>query len=129
MQTEADPPVRVYDHEGFLGRLLADEDMAVELVDLYLDDVPALIDGLAGALRSGDREHARLLSHRLRGSSATVGGLELQGLAAAVESATAAGDVAEASRVAREIDGAFDRLRDALRRRWRRADSVYGGSR
>jgi two-component system sensor histidine kinase/response regulator len=48
-------------------------DFVVELIDLYLDEVPRLFASLHAAIENNDRATAKRNAHSLRGSSANLG--------------------------------------------------------
>jgi HPt (histidine-containing phosphotransfer) domain-containing protein len=65
-----------------------DSDFVAELIDTYLDDCPALLDGMRQALAEGSADAFRRAAHSLKSNSATLGaealaetarGLEMKG--------------------------------------------------
>jgi HPt (histidine-containing phosphotransfer) domain-containing protein len=60
-------------------------DFVVELIDLYLDEVPRLFDSLHSAIDNNDATTTRRNAHSLRGSSANLGVLQLAALADELE--------------------------------------------
>jgi HPt (histidine-containing phosphotransfer) domain-containing protein len=60
-------------------------DFVVELIDLYLDEVPRLFDSLRTAIESNDATTSKRNAHSLRGSSANLGVLQLAALADELE--------------------------------------------
>lgn len=77
----------------------------------HAEDGRALREHLA----QGDADSARRLAHGLKGVAATLGAVELQGLAAALEAALAQGPVtAEVERLVTELDEALAALTAAI---------------
>ncbi len=65
---------------------LEDEpDLVTELIDLYLGEVPRLLDTIRKSLQRDDWNSARRAAHTLRGSSGNLGVLQLSSLAEELE--------------------------------------------
>lgn len=60
-------------------------DFVVELIDIYLEEVPRLFDILRNSIANRDRNTARRAAHSLRGSSANLGVLQLAAIAGELE--------------------------------------------
>jgi len=60
-------------------------DFVVELIDLYLDEVPRLFDSLHIAIQKHDSISAKRTAHSLRGSSGNLGVLQIAALAGSLE--------------------------------------------
>ena len=60
-------------------------DFVVELIDLYLDEVPRLFDSLHTAIENNDRATAKRAAHSLRGSSGNLGVLQIAAIAGELE--------------------------------------------
>ena len=60
-------------------------DFVVELIALYLDEVPRLFDSLHTAIENNDRATARRAAHSLRGSSGNLGVLQIAAIAGELE--------------------------------------------
>lgn len=60
-------------------------DFVVELIDIYLDEVPRLFDTLRKSIANKDRNTARRAAHSLRGSSANLGVLQMAAIAGELE--------------------------------------------
>ena len=60
-------------------------DFVIELIDLYLDEVPRLFDSLRTALQNNDATTAKRAAHSLRGSSGNLGVLQTASLADELE--------------------------------------------
>ncbi|HEY3581407.1 MAG TPA: Hpt domain-containing protein [Pyrinomonadaceae bacterium] len=56
-------------------------DFVVELIDLYLDEVPRLFDSLHTAIQNNDSTTAKRAAHSLRGSSGNLGVLQIAAIA------------------------------------------------
>jgi HPt (histidine-containing phosphotransfer) domain-containing protein len=60
-------------------------DFVVELIDLYLDEVPRLFDSLHTAIQNNDSATAKRAAHSLRGSSGNLGVLQIAAIADELE--------------------------------------------
>ena len=60
-------------------------DFVVELIDLYLAEVPRIFASLRNAIAGADRATAKRTAHSLRGSSANLGVLQIATLANELE--------------------------------------------
>jgi two-component system, sensor histidine kinase and response regulator len=60
-------------------------DFVVELIDLYVDEVPRLFDSLHTSIQDNDSTTAKRVAHSLRGSSANLGVLQIAAIADELE--------------------------------------------
>ena len=60
-------------------------DFVVELIDLYLSEVPRLFDTIRKAVANRDRSTAKRAAHSLRGSSGNLGVLQMATIAGELE--------------------------------------------
>jgi len=60
-------------------------DFVVELIDLYLDEVPRLFDSIHTAIQNDDSSTAKRAAHSLRGSSGNLGVLQIAAIAGELE--------------------------------------------
>lgn len=88
-QLIAQPPLAAVDFSVLEG--LDDEpsegeaDLIIELIDLYLGEVPQLLNAIRKGLEQNDWKSARRAAHTLRGSSANLGVLQLSSIADKLE--------------------------------------------
>ena len=87
------PPVDLEGSET-LSSLIADggEEVARELIALFMEDAPARCKEIGDAIRRGDAPAAAAAAHSLKSSAGTVGANRMARLCAQVEDAAAAGD-------------------------------------
>jgi HPt (histidine-containing phosphotransfer) domain-containing protein len=83
------PPLAAVDFTVLAGLddepIAGEPDLVTELIDLYLGEVPHLIDSIRNGLQSNDWKSARRAAHTLRGSSGNLGVLQLSDLADQLE--------------------------------------------
>jgi HPt (histidine-containing phosphotransfer) domain-containing protein len=60
-------------------------DFVVELIDLYLNEVPRLFDTIRKSVANKDRSTAKRAAHSLRGSSGNLGVLQMATIAGELE--------------------------------------------
>lgn len=60
-------------------------DFVVELIDIYLEEVPRLFDTLRKSIANKDRSTAKRAAHSLRGSSANLGVVQMAAIAGDLE--------------------------------------------
>lgn len=89
-------------------------DLVTELVELFVGDVPARLDALAGAIANGDPEALVRAAHSLKGSSATMGAVGMAELCRRLETHGRAGDVTSAAPVLALLQEEFERASRAL---------------
>ncbi|MFH0823866.1 MAG: response regulator [Pseudomonadota bacterium] len=105
---------RVWDKDAMFERVMGDQELAKSIVELFLDDAPQQIKGLREYLQNGDAVNAARRAHDIKGSSATIGGECLRQAALEVEKAVRSGDMGAAAALMPDLEGQFERLKDAL---------------
>lgn len=94
-----------------------EEDLLVELIDLFIADVPGRVAGIGEAIEQGDWQAVAERAHSLKGSSVSLGAVHLAQICARLE---ALGDDAGARPAARglvaQLDEHYRVVCDALRR-------------
>jgi HPt (histidine-containing phosphotransfer) domain-containing protein len=88
-------------------------DFVVELIDIYLNEVPRLFDTIRNAITTNDRAIGKRAAHSLRGSSANLGVLQMAAIAGELEhlennSTTAAAELL------RSLEDEFERVKAIL---------------
>jgi two-component system sensor histidine kinase/response regulator len=105
---------KIFDRIGFLDRLLGDKDLAGEVLDGFIANVPLQVNEMKKALDIGDAQSIRQLAHSLKGASANVGAVTLQKIALQVELAGKDNDLSKASSLISELDNQFKVLKESL---------------
>ncbi len=78
----------VYDRAGFLARIMDDEELAREVEETFLDDIPLQLARLEEAAAAGDRETVRRQAHKIKGAAANLGAGALREASIRVEETT-----------------------------------------
>jgi PAS domain S-box-containing protein len=111
-----EPEAPVFDKAGMMARLMDDEDLARTVAEGFLADIPQQIEALRGYLEAGDAPGAERQAHTIRGASATVGGEALRAVAFEIEKAARAGDLDTVNARMAELETAFARLKQAMKK-------------
>jgi HPt (histidine-containing phosphotransfer) domain-containing protein len=91
-----------------------DQEFVSELVDDFLADAPAQLEGLRAASSSGDSDMARRAAHTLKGTSRTFGAEVLAALCQEAEAAAGMGDLDSVRTRLPGIDVEWARVRTEL---------------
>ena len=104
----------IFDRVSFLRRLGGDEELADEIFNEYMEDVPLKIEAIHSALEKNDPRRAQLQAHTLKGASANVGAIVLQKKAFEIEAACAKGNIDAAKTLGPELDTQFELLKNTV---------------
>ena len=111
---DIEPDKNIFDRVGLLERLMGDEDFADEIIGDFLREVPHVFADLKEALGNGDAPSVQRQAHTLKGSSANVGAVAIQGMANQIEVAGKSGDMDKAGILIPKLEEQFDMLKIAL---------------
>lgn len=112
VQTKHSAPT--LDLPGLLGRLMGDELLAVEVMDGFAQDMPAQVQSLVHSASAGSIAEVASLAHQIRGAAATIGGEALRAVAAEIELAARAGNLAAAKACMANLEKQFLLLMEAI---------------
>lgn len=82
----------IFDTEDLMGRIGHDEELACELMAMYLQDMPQLLDDLSQAVDSKNFEKIAITAHSIKGASANMGAPQVKEWAFCLEMAGKAGE-------------------------------------
>lgn len=102
------------DVPGALHRLGDDVELLEQIILIFLEDAPSLIDSARKSLARGDAAELRRAAHSLKGMMATLGAQGGQNAAFRLEQCAASGDLAEASELVRSCGVRVVELTEAL---------------
>ncbi len=89
-------------------------DLVNELIDLFLEDGPALVQAARAGLARGDAEALRHAVHQLKGSASNLGAQPLADLCARIETRARGADLAEADALVEQLAREHQRVGAAL---------------
>jgi HPt (histidine-containing phosphotransfer) domain-containing protein len=84
-----------FDRAGLLDRLDGDEELAAEIVGLFIADCPAQLAGIQTAAHAGDAKALENLGHSLKGAARSVGANAIGSICALIESHARDGHLAD----------------------------------
>ena len=89
-------------------------DFAQEMIDLYLSNVPLLIDSIRQAIDQNLPPQLQHAAHTLKGSSASLGAQQMSALCMELEKLGRSGTVEGATALLAELERVFDRVKVAF---------------
>ncbi|MFQ5328867.1 MAG: nitrate- and nitrite sensing domain-containing protein [Thermodesulfobacteriota bacterium] len=97
-----------------IDRMMGDEEMAVEILDGFMEDLPGQIAALKEAIEGGEPPLAERLAHTIKGASANVGATALQEAALQVETAGKESDMEQCAALVPALEQAFEQLNKSI---------------
>jgi PAS domain S-box-containing protein len=113
-ETNGENELAVFDRAAFMNRMVDDKDLALTILDGFLEDMPRQIAQLKNHLAAGDVRLVEQQAHKIKGACATVGGEALRAVAWAIEQAGKADDLDAARARVNDLDKRFEALKEAL---------------
>jgi PAS domain S-box-containing protein len=104
----------VFDVADMMVRLMDDHDLARVLAAGFVDDLPKCIAALKGDLAAGVVANVERHAHTIKGAASAISGQTLCAVAAEMEQAARAGDLATVTARLPELEAQFARLQTAL---------------
>jgi len=101
----------IFDRASLLERVGGDEGFLIELVNLFLQEVPKLILSMQHAIEKDDRILLHRSAHTLKGSAGNISANELQQVALKLEKLSKENDVAPIKELFHETKITFDRFK------------------
>jgi len=111
------PPGRtdsIFDWDGLLHRLMGDEDLAKEIIDDFLKQMPDNLFAVKKALDNEDLPLVQREAHIIKGASGNVGALTLQEIAEQIEIAGEEKDLVKAGSFVAELGTQLEMLKIKL---------------
>jgi HPt (histidine-containing phosphotransfer) domain-containing protein len=108
------PPAEVLDEALLMSRVDNDPQLLRDLVDLFLEECPRLVDEIRVALDGKDAKALQRGAHSLKGSTSNLAAKMASEAAFKLERLGQAGDLGHAESVLQELEGQLVRLKPAL---------------
>jgi len=105
----------VWNKEAMLKRLMGNEDLAMTIITIFIDDMPKLIMQLEQFIDNGNVQGVERQAHTINGATANVGGEALREIAITIEKAGKAGNMDAARSQIQELKRRFDCLEKEIR--------------
>lgn len=103
-----------------LNRLGDDEELLRDIMQIYLEDAPAMIEKIHKAVAESDANSLQRAAHSLKGLAATLSAHEVASAAARLEHIAASRNLGEAAQSAAEVDQRVSELNQAAQQFLRR---------
>ena len=107
-------PEQIFDKIALLNRVLGDEDLAREVVAVFLGDIPNKINALRRAVDNRDASQMRDQAHAVKGAARNISAAALGDVAFQMEQAGEAADMNKAVPIMAEIEEQFKVLKNTL---------------
>ena len=104
----------VWDREKMMERLMDDEELVLEIVELFFEDIPLQIESLNGYLETGDAHGTERQAHTIKGASANVCGERLREVAFEMEKQARAGNLNEVRKLSDKLTEEFCLLKKVM---------------
>ena len=104
----------IFDWDGLLHRLMGDEDLAKEIIDDFLKQIPDNLFAVKKALNDKDVLLVQREAHIIKGASGNVGALTMQEIAEQIEIASEAKDLVKAGSFVAKLDTQLEILKNKL---------------
>jgi len=108
------PPVEVLDEALFVSHVDNDPQLLRDLVDLFVEECPRLVEEIRVALERKDAKAVQRGAHSLRGSTRNLAAQMASEAALKLERLAQAGDLLHAESVLEELEFQLERLKPAL---------------
>ena len=104
----------IFNRATLLDRVGGDEEFLIELVNLFLQEAPKLLESMLSAIEKDDRILLHRSAHTLKGSAANISAKELQQVALKLEELSKEGDVAAIHELFAETKKVFNRFKQYM---------------
>ncbi len=94
VQKDSAPSERIWDRQGFMERIGNSETLATKLIGLFKETMPTELAQLGSYIEDGHCEEAGKLAHKIKGSSGSLGAVQVAKVAETIEMAGRADDLA-----------------------------------
>jgi len=112
--TPEKPPVEVLDEALLVSHVDNDPQLLSDIVDLFLEECPRLVDEIRVALNRKDAKGVQRGAHSLRGCTSNLAAQMASEAALKLERLAQAGDLLRAERALQDLEGQLERLQPAL---------------
>jgi HPt (histidine-containing phosphotransfer) domain-containing protein len=107
-------PESVFDYAKALEHVEGDRELLGEIATLFLETHVGQLSALRAAIARGDAQALQNTAHKLKGSIGNFAAAEAFNAAQKLEGLGLSGDLAEAEPVCLALEGALERLKNAL---------------
>lgn len=109
------PTPPVFDYDDFMERMDGDGALLKEVIEIFLEDAPALLSALGSAVRRMDAAAMENAAHTLKGAAANISAKGIQQLSGAMQELVRKGQIAEAAGLMDDMEAQYADLARILR--------------
>ncbi|WP_406656651.1 response regulator [Methanolobus sp. ZRKC2] len=102
--------MQIFDKSALLERVMDDESLARRLISIFLEDTPKQVKSLRECIENGKTDKVSWYAHRIKGSSASIGGMALSTVAAELDKAGKENRLDEIALILPELEKQYDLL-------------------
>ena len=112
---EFDPlHIALFDHAGLTTRLMGDDDLVKNVIQIFLEDMPVQIASLKGFVENGQTREAGAQGHKIKGAAKSIGSAEFEEIANAVEKAGKADEIGLLRELMPKLEAIFIRMKAVM---------------
>jgi HPt (histidine-containing phosphotransfer) domain-containing protein len=108
------PQEPVLDREGLLDRVDGDRSLLLDMIQIFMEQVPGLTDTLRRAVAEGDAQALRRTAHTIKGVTGELAAPNARRLAMTLEDLGETGRLPDAPAVLADLEAELERLRRDL---------------
>lgn len=105
---------KLFDYEGLLTRTMNDIEIAKEILECYIEDTPGTISQLEEAIEIKNLKKCREKAHEIKGSSASVGAVEMQAIAANIQQESEANSLENVTKLTESLIKVFKETEEII---------------
>ncbi len=104
----------IFDRQGFLQRMMDDEELADTILLGFLEDMPKQIGMLQRLIEQDQPEQAGSQAHKIKGAAANISARAMEQIALSMETAGKKGDLVQLNTLMPQLETRFDELKTML---------------
>ena len=108
--------LRVFDYKAVSNRLLDDKSLVAAVAKVFIDDMSQQITELIKLVERGDLNKISIQAHKIKGSSANMGGMILGDHAKMIEMAGKSSDIETVQNYLPKIEQSFTCLKEEIQK-------------
>ncbi len=108
------PELAVFDRAAFMERIGDDEELLIELIGDFLQQIPAWHDDIRSKIEKDDADGLRRAAHAMKGAALSMAIDRVAHAAKALEEAGVSGEIGNAAELFRALESESDAARDVL---------------
>jgi len=71
----------IFDMDSLMERIIDDKELAIELLNIFIEEIPQMIDDIQGAIEKGDMKVVKEIAHKMKGSAGNLSAEEIRKVA------------------------------------------------